>query len=69
MCHNATDWVTARISSSYRVTRERPDALFVAPDTFFASRAAQFAVLTGRERLPSAYWNRDIVAARGLMSY
>ena len=51
------------------LARERPDALFVASDTFFGSRAAQFAVLTGRERLPAAYGNRNVVAAGGLMSY
>jgi putative tryptophan/tyrosine transport system substrate-binding protein len=61
---------TGEIDAAFaQLARERPDALFVGPDTFFASRAAQFAVLTGRERLPSAYWNRDIVVAGGLMSY
>jgi putative ABC transport system substrate-binding protein len=51
------------------LAREHADALFVAPDTFFASRAAQFAIMTTREEIPAAYWNRDIVAAGGLMSY
>jgi putative tryptophan/tyrosine transport system substrate-binding protein len=51
------------------IARERPDAVFVAPDTFFASRAAQLAELTAREKIPTSYWNRDIVAAGGLMSY
>jgi putative ABC transport system substrate-binding protein len=51
------------------IARERPDAVFVAPDTFFASRAAQLAILTAREKMPTSYWNRDIVAAGGLMSY
>jgi putative ABC transport system substrate-binding protein len=49
--------------------RERPDALFVAPDGFFSSRGGQFATLTARDRIPAAYWNRDFVAAGGLMSY
>jgi putative ABC transport system substrate-binding protein len=49
--------------------RERPDALFVAPDTFFASRRVQFATLTARNRIPAAYAGRDTVAAGGLMSY
>jgi putative ABC transport system substrate-binding protein len=49
--------------------RERPDALFVAPDSFFASRAVQFATLTARERIPASYSVRDLVAAGGLMSY
>jgi putative ABC transport system substrate-binding protein len=48
---------------------ERPDALFVAPDGFFSSRGGQFATLTARDRIPAAYWNRDFVAAGGLMSY
>jgi putative ABC transport system substrate-binding protein len=49
--------------------RERPDALFVAPDGFFASRAVQFATLTARDRIPATYSSRDYVALGGLMSY
>ena len=49
--------------------RERPDALFVAPDAFLNSRAAQLATLTAREKTPATYDNRDDVAAGGLMSY
>src|ERR1700680_2240430 len=51
------------------LARERPDALFVGPDGFFASRGVQFATLTARDRLPAAYENRKIVAVGGLMSY
>jgi putative ABC transport system substrate-binding protein len=51
------------------LARERPDALFVGPDGFFASRGVQFATLTARDRLPAAYENRNIVAVGGLMSY
>ena len=51
------------------LARERPDALFVAPDAFFSSRAVQFATLTTNDRIPAAYSNRDYVAAGGLMSY
>ena len=47
--------------------RERPDALFVAPDGFFASRAVQFATLTARDKIPAAYGERDSVAVGGLM--
>jgi putative ABC transport system substrate-binding protein len=47
----------------------RPDALFVAPDAFFAERRGQFATLTARDRIPSAYSNRDFVTSGGLMSY
>jgi putative ABC transport system substrate-binding protein len=49
--------------------RERPDALFVAPDAFFTSRRVQFATLTARDRIPAAYAVRELVAAGGLMSY
>jgi len=49
--------------------RERPDALFVAPDAFLVSRAVQFATLTARDKIPAAYPERDVVAVGGLMSY
>jgi putative ABC transport system substrate-binding protein len=52
-----------------RLGRERPDALFVAADGFFASRRVQFATLAARDRIPSAYGERDHVLAGGLMSY
>jgi putative ABC transport system substrate-binding protein len=47
----------------------RPDALFVVPDAFFYSRRGQFVTLTAVNKIPTAYWDRDIVAAGGLMSY
>jgi putative ABC transport system substrate-binding protein len=49
--------------------RERPDALFVAPDPFFGSRRGQLVTLTARDGIPAAYASRDWVAAGGLMSY
>jgi ABC-type uncharacterized transport system substrate-binding protein len=49
--------------------RQRPEALFVAPDAFFNSRGVQFATLTARERIPSAYSAQELVVAGGLMSY
>jgi putative tryptophan/tyrosine transport system substrate-binding protein len=49
--------------------RERPDALFVAGDPFFLDRRVQFATLTARDRIPTAYAVRELVAAGGLMSY
>ena len=49
--------------------RDRPDALFVAPDGFFNSRAVQFATLTARDRIPASYAQRDFVSVGGLMSY
>jgi len=49
--------------------RERPDALFVAPDPVFAARRVQFALLTAEHGLPATYTLRDFVEAGGLMSY
>jgi putative ABC transport system substrate-binding protein len=51
------------------LTRERPDALFVAPDSFFTSRRVQIATLAARDRIAATYVNRDFVIAGGLMSY
>ena len=51
------------------LAQEHPDALFVAPDTFFTSRRVQFATLTARDRIPASYAVRELVAAGGLMSY
>jgi putative ABC transport system substrate-binding protein len=51
------------------VARERPDALFVAPNNFFSVRQAQIIGLAARERIPAAYGSRAQVAAGGLMSY
>ena len=44
--------------------RERPDALFVSGDAFFASRGVQFATLTARGRIPATYSLRDYVGSR-----
>jgi putative tryptophan/tyrosine transport system substrate-binding protein len=49
--------------------RERPDALFVAGDTFFNSRRVQLANLASRHAIPAAYPGRDFAEAGGLMSY
>jgi putative ABC transport system substrate-binding protein len=49
--------------------RERPDALFVGPDTFFNSRRMQLTHLATRHAVPAAYAQRDYVEAGGLMSY
>jgi putative tryptophan/tyrosine transport system substrate-binding protein len=52
-----------------RLRYGHPDALFVAGDAFFVSRAVQFATLTARGRIPATYSLRDYVAVGGLMSY
>jgi putative ABC transport system substrate-binding protein len=61
---------TGEIDAAFAIlARERPDALFVAPDAFFNSRRVQFATLTARVGIPAAYANSPYVAAGGLMSY
>lgn len=50
--------------------RDRPDALFVAPDGLFTiSRRVQLATLTARERIPTSHAIREPVEVGGLMSY
>jgi putative tryptophan/tyrosine transport system substrate-binding protein len=51
------------------LVRDRADALFVAPDGWFASRRVQFATLAMRHGIPAAYTARAHVEAGGLMSY
>jgi putative ABC transport system substrate-binding protein len=51
------------------LVRERAEALFVAPDSFFASRRVQFAMLAARYTIPAAYSPREVVEVGGLMSY
>jgi putative ABC transport system substrate-binding protein len=49
--------------------RDRPDAVLLAPDAFFASRVAQMATLATRSKLPLAYSDIRFVRGGGLMSY
>ena len=51
------------------LVRDRIDALFVTPDTYFISQRDQLAALTARYRIPAAYSTREDVEAGGLMSY
>jgi putative ABC transport system substrate-binding protein len=53
-----------------RISRhEKPDALFVAPGTFFATRRVQLAILAARHTLPAIYSTRLYPEVGGLMSY
>jgi putative tryptophan/tyrosine transport system substrate-binding protein len=66
--HNAS--TSREIEEAFAILmRERADALFVAPDSFFIGSRVQFATLTARDRIPASYGDRDIVEAGGLMSY
>jgi putative tryptophan/tyrosine transport system substrate-binding protein len=49
--------------------RERPDALFVGPDPYFASRRVQLALLAAHHSIPATYSVRESAEAGGLMSY
>ena len=47
----------------------RADALLVATDAFFFTRAPQLVVLAARHAIPTVYFRREFAAAGGLMSY
>jgi putative tryptophan/tyrosine transport system substrate-binding protein len=51
------------------LVRERADILLPAADAFFGSRRVQFTTLAARYVIPTAYVDREFVAAGGLMSY
>jgi putative tryptophan/tyrosine transport system substrate-binding protein len=58
---------TTEIDTAFDTVRnERDDALFVAPDTFFSSRRAQFVAVAAREHVAACYGDRETVAAGGL---
>jgi putative tryptophan/tyrosine transport system substrate-binding protein len=51
------------------LVRERIEALVVQGDGYFTGRRVQFAALTTRYGISTAFTNRDLVEAGGLMSY
>jgi putative tryptophan/tyrosine transport system substrate-binding protein len=51
------------------LVRERPDALFVAPDPFLIDRRVQLALLAVLHRIPAIYQDRLNAEAGGLASY
>jgi putative ABC transport system substrate-binding protein len=51
------------------LARERADALFVGPDSFFNSRRVQLTTLATKYAIPAAYAARDYAEVGGLMSY
>jgi ABC-type uncharacterized transport system substrate-binding protein len=51
------------------LARERVDAMFVVPDSFFNSRRVQLANLAARFAIPSAFGQREYCEVGGLMSY
>jgi putative ABC transport system substrate-binding protein len=51
------------------LVRERANALFVAPDSYFNDRRVQLALLAARHAVPATYANRDYPEVGGLMSY
>jgi putative ABC transport system substrate-binding protein len=49
--------------------RERVDALFIAPDSFLASRRVQFTILAANKGIPAVGIGRDAVEIGVLMNY
>ena len=66
--HN--DNTSAEIDAAFEtMSRERPDAVFVATSAFLNGRRLQLAQLAAFHRLPAIYGLREYVEAGGLMSY
>jgi putative ABC transport system substrate-binding protein len=51
------------------LARWRPDAVFVAPDSFYNNRREQLSSLAAHHAIPAVYAVRGYVEAGGLMSY
>src|SRR6516165_897096 len=52
-----------------KLVQMHADALLVAADPLFFTRAAQLVVLAARHAIPTVYSRREFVVAGGLMSY
>ena len=52
-----------------RLAQMRADALLIATDPFFFTRAAQLVVLATRHAIPTLYHRREFVTIGGLISY
>ena len=51
------------------IARERPDALYVAPDPIFFNERNHVVALAARQAVPTIYPDRESAEAGGLMSY
>jgi ABC-type uncharacterized transport system substrate-binding protein len=51
------------------IARERPDALYVAPDPVFFNERNHIIELAARYTVPTIYTDRESAEAGGLMSY
>ena len=61
---------SSEIDSAFAaLVRWRPDAIFVAPDSFYNTRRVQLSKLAARHAIPAVYAVRNYVEAGGLMSY
>jgi len=52
-----------------RLAHHRAQALLVANDPFLLGRSRQIAMLAAQQAIPTIDWERESVAAGGLMSY
>ena len=63
--HEGTDYSDAFASLS----RERPDALLLAPGSSSYNKRGLIVAFAAQSRLPAMYWSREFVDAGGLISY
>jgi len=62
--------ISREINAAFEnVGRDRPDALFVGPNTFLTARRIQVVQLAAFHRIPAIYSTRDFVEVGGLISY